>query len=418
MRNAWRALAALCFLSACASVPQGAQPAQSFGFLAFGDHGYHMDYFTADDLEEAPRTQEAFIEMERADWIADRRPPAEFEVSPMFQLPNGGYVPASGMMPVAEAMRSYCDDGALCQFGVLLGDNIYPDGATVGADGRDDAQRFADIFAAPYASYTELGDDFRIYASLGNHDWHTSREGALAQVDYLTRTRPFYMDGLIYSVRPPAAHGEVEIFVLDTHVLLSSQTIYEDALAEDASEIETTEVEESEPWARPQTDPERNMVQWLDQALQRSTARWRIVIGHHPLWSSAGSKFQQARVLRRLLLPTLCRNADMYLAGHEHTLEIHTDSCAAEAPGSRPLPAIVSGAAAKQRPLNTAFMAHQTRNNAQLDTIWARGMVWGFAHVQLEGDTATIEMLTTPDEGSGVPVHAETHTFQRRTGGP
>ena len=32
------------------------------------------------------------------------------------------------------------------------------------------------------------------------------------------------------------------------------------------------------------------------------------------------------------------------------------------------LPQIVSGAAAKQRPVNSAFMAHQARNNPELRT--------------------------------------------------
>src|SRR5690606_8482087 len=103
------ALAAL-GLAACASAPAAPQQAfEPFGLLAFGDHGYHMDYFTQEDLDEAPRTVEAFLEEERADWIEDRRPPDEFEPSPVYRLPNGGYVPASGMMPVAQAMRRYCE---------------------------------------------------------------------------------------------------------------------------------------------------------------------------------------------------------------------------------------------------------------------------------------------------------------------
>ena len=53
----------------------------------------------------------------------------------MHRLANGGYVPASGMMPVARAMRAYCQT-TRCDAGMMLGDNIYPDGATLGADGR------------------------------------------------------------------------------------------------------------------------------------------------------------------------------------------------------------------------------------------------------------------------------------------
>ena len=55
----------------------------------------------------------------------------------------------------------------------------------------------------------------------------------------------------------------------------------------------------------------------------------------------------------------------MYLAGHEHTLELHTDACkdVPEAQGRPPLPQVVSGAAGKQRPLNTAFARHQLAAN-------------------------------------------------------
>lgn len=407
------AIIAVLGLGACASAP-AQETFRPMGILALGDAGYHYDYIEAEDRAEAPRTPEAFIADEREDWIEDRRPPGEFEASPMYRLPDGGYVPASGLMPVSNAVRRYCET-ASCDAGVLLGDNIYPDGATLGADGHDDAQRFADIFEQPYGWMRSLGAAFRLYAALGNHDWHTSREGALAQVAYLESHPPFYMDGLIYSVHP-AGREDVEIFVIDTHVLLAGETVYEDELAEDGSEVESTVVDELEPWAAPQTEQERTMAAWLDERLRASTARWRIVVAHHPLWSSAGGKFQQARVLRRLLLPTLCRNADMVLAGHEHTLEVHTDACTEFAPDLPPLLTVVSGAASKQRPLNSAFMAHQLRNNAELRTLFARGMEWGFAHVQLEAEQARLEVLTTPDDGSGAPVSVYAQAFPRRTG--
>jgi hypothetical protein len=177
-------------------------------------------------------------------------------------------------------------------------------------------------------------------------------------------------------------------------------------------------VDERPAWAKPQTERERNMVAWLEQALRESSARWKIVMAHHPLWSSAGSKFQEARVLRRLILPALCKYADMYLAGHEHTLELHSDSCAKALPGGRvlPLPQIVSGAAAKQRPLNTWFMAHQARDNPELTTFFAKGMTWGYAHLTLDGDRATVQVFSTPDDGSGRNVLETTQTFQRRSG--
>jgi tartrate-resistant acid phosphatase type 5 len=225
------------------------------------------------------------------------------------------------------------------------------------------------------------------------------------------------MNGLFYRVVPAAAHGEVEIFALDTEVLLAGTTVREAILAEDASEVATDELEHLEPWAAPQSDAERAMVRWLETSLANSKARWKIVIAHHPLWSTAGSKFQQANSLRRLILPALCRYADLYLAGHEHTLEVHTDNCSEALPGSdvTPLPQVVSGSASKMRPTNSAFIRQQVKAHPELQTLFARGLTWGFAHLTFEGDRVTVRMIETPRDGSGTTQVAYEHSFPRRS---
>jgi tartrate-resistant acid phosphatase type 5 len=400
-------------LGSCATTPM--EPAQSYepvSLLVFGDHGYNLDYLEPED--RIPRTRAELIALEREEWAEDKLLPERFTPSAMVQLPEtGGYVAASGMMPVAHAMTAYCRT-APCDAAVMLGDNIYPNGPI----GQNDAQRFADILYAPFHDFGSFAPDFRIYATLGNHDWNTSRAAAMGEVRYMETTPPFYMDGTVYRVTPPAGHGEVELFVLDTEVLLAGTTVYEDALADDGSEIATHEIDEPDPWVKPETEIERNMVAWLERSLKESTARWKIVMGHHPLWSSSGSKFTEARALRRLILPTLCKYADMYLAGHEHTLELHTDSCAKAVPGAElpPLPEIVSGAASKQRPVNIRFMAHQAEENPELATQFAKGMVWGYTHLTLEGDRAVVRVMTTPLDGSGANVVEATETYARRSG--
>jgi hypothetical protein len=384
--------------------------------LLFGDHGYDLDYLAEDERLPA-RSHDEAVALQREEWLEDKRPPAEFAPSALIRLQStGGYVDASGMMPVARAMTTYCAANR-CDAALMLGDNIYPDGPTGGTDGRSDAKRFDDILRRPYKDFGSFAPGFRIYAALGNHDWRTSRAAALSEVAYMEKTPPLYMDGLIYSVKPPAGHGEVEIFVLDTEVLLSGQTVYEAELADDGSELPGTVLDERPTWTKPQTERERNMVAWLDKSLRESTARWKIVMAHHPLWSSAGSKFQEARVLRRLLLPSLCKYADMYIAGHEHTLELHSDDCGTAGIGVAvpPLPQIVSGAASKQRPVNTAFMAYQARNNPQLHSFYARGLIWGYMYVTLKPDEAEVRVFSTPNDGSGANVLETTHTYARRT---
>lgn len=413
---------ALLLLAGCATTtpaPNTAQVPATTEFLAFGDHGYSLDYLDADDLTP-PKTPAQFVADARTKWLKDKRPVADFEPGPMATVdgPAGpATVAASGMMPVANAMTLWCRTHR-CQFGVMLGDNIYPDGATLGADGRDDGKRFQDIFVTPYGKFGWGDPDFRLYAVLGNHDWHTSREAAMAQVKFHETTRPFFMNGTTFATLPASARGDVEIFALDSHVLLAGEKVLDDKLADDGSEVATTRLDTSEPWTMPATADEKAMVARLEARLKASTARWKIVIAHHPLWASAGGKFRQSQALRAAILPVLCKYADLYFAGHEHTLEMATDDCSTAVPGARlaPLPSIVTGSAGKQRPLNTAFMGHQERNNPQYKLIYARGMIWGFTHVSLAGNTATVTMLSTPNDGSGTAKIEASHRFQRRSG--
>jgi hypothetical protein len=327
---------------------------------------------------------------------------------------TGGYVAGSGLVPVAHAMTALCQK-VECAFGTMLGDNIYPDGATVGADGIDDARRFRKLFTDPFGKLGGDRKDFAIYVALGNHDWRTSREGALEQVRFHEQTRPFYMDGLVYRVMPPG-DGLVELFVIDTEVLLAGAKVYEDKLTPTGEEIETDELVAPRKWTVPQTEIERGMQQWLENALRESTAPWKIVMAHHPLWSSSGGKFQQARTLRRLLLPTLCRYADMYLAGHEHTLELQLDDCSTTdaPPRAAPLLNVVSGAGSKERGVNRLFAKAQQEKYPQLKTVWAKGMTWGFSHVTLGRDRATVKMFTVGTEG--VPSEAFTYEFRKPLG--
>ena len=406
----------LLLLGACTTARPSAPPSTDFSLLVFGDHGYDLEYLEEKDRVPV-RTREQAIEYQRKKWISEKRPPNEFQPPSLVVLPStGGYVPATGMMLVANAMRSYCES-ARCDAAVMLGDNIYPNGPTGGADGVPDAVRFDRIFRKPFGDFGRIAPDFRIYAVLGNHDWRTSREAAFGEVRYLETTRPFYMDGIRYRVQPPAAHGDVEIFALDTEVLLGGTTVYDDALADDGSELPPAKLTEPAAWSKPASDEERLMVEWLERSLRESKARWKIVIGHHPLWSSAGSKFEDARAMRRLILPTLCRYADMYLAGHEHTLEVHTDDCSVALPGETvaPLPQLVSGAGAKHRPVNSWFQAHQLRKSPELASLYTKGIVWGFMHVAFHDDRAMVSVVTTPNDGSGGTAVEYTQTFTRRS---
>jgi hypothetical protein len=389
----------------------------SIGILVYGDTGYHPDYPDQDDYVDL-FSEEEFEAAELADWIDDKRPRDEYEARPFSTSPvTGKVVAATGIFGVSEAMSNYCRDDATCDFGLLLGDNIYPSGATLGADGFDDDQRFKDILQDPFGNVGDVAGGFLTYVTMGNHDWETSREGGLLQIEYLENAPGFYMDGPYYTVKPPSANGEVELFIVDTSIILADSEILEDTLNDDGSEGSTGVIEPFDYNTGELTEGEKQQPQWLENALKNSTAKWKLVVGHHPIWSSSGSKFEQARVIREKLMPALCKYADAYFVGHEHTLEIHTDSCEATLghPSKKPLVQILSGAGAKQRPLHSSFMAHQDKKYPEHKAIFAAGLLWGFAHMQIENDTAKVKMISIPDDASPEMTNIFEYEFTRRS---
>jgi len=389
----------------------------SVGILIFGDSGYHLDYPDQDDFEDL-FSEEQYLQKEWDDWVEDMRPEDEFEARPSAMSPvTGMTVTATGMDAISTAMKSWCANNAECDFGVMLGDNIYPSGATFGEDGQDDADRFNDILEVPFGNLVPDDPDYRTYVTLGNHDWESSRAGGFSQIGFLEQTDTFYMDGAFFSVKPPAGNGDIELFVIDTSMMLASTTVFEDILDENGAEVATDEVDLPDYFVEPMTRSELDMAAWLERALRESDAKWKIVVGHHPIWSSSGSKFEQARALRKMILPIMCRYADVYMVGHEHTLEIHTDDCSTALGEATPKPLvqILSGAASKQRPLNTNFMRYQEQKYPQQTRLFAEGLLWGFAHMQIEGNDAKVRLLSIPDDGSSASSVIFEYEFEHRS---
>ncbi|MBX3470703.1 MAG: metallophosphoesterase [Planctomycetes bacterium] len=163
---------------------------------------------------------------------------------------------------------------------ITTGDNFYPRGVT----STDDPQwktKFEDV-------YTDPALQVPIYPSLGNHDWMGDVE---AQVAY-SQTNPRWRLPARYHAKRFPADGEalLELFVIDTQALLMREA-----------------------------DPEQR--EWLDRALGRSTARWKVVVGHHPIHSHG--RHGSSRAMAERLEPLLVKHqVDLYMAGHDHTLEM------------------------------------------------------------------------------------------------
>jgi hypothetical protein len=198
------------------------------------------------------------------------------------------------------------------RFVFLLGDNIYSNG-----NRRYFAERFDDI----YAPLMTRGTVF--HAALGNHDVEgcdatplnpLPADGRAYVADSFRCNAPAHLDhgpfGYVrnlryYSVPVPAVNPLLEVFVLDTNTLKTSQSKL--VLREDTAQL-----------------------QWLDSALGQSKARWKVLAMHHPPHApTTGAKYfffvpigggrTREFQLERELAPILARHqVDAVFAGHNH----------------------------------------------------------------------------------------------------
>ena len=280
---------------------------------------------------------------------------------------------------VAAAMAQVCQrDG--CDLGVGLGDNFYP------AAPRDPLsplfrERFADL-------YGPLKIPFLMVP--GNHDesWLRGGDGAdpagaEAQVAYSRLDPQWVMPARTY--RAPVG-TLVEFFAVDTAPL--------------AAYLPGTRVNERPggPWDAAQRA-------WLSGALNSSQVRWRLVLGHHPLFSNgkhgdAGQydrlpfAFQRGDAVRNLY-GVACGRADALLSGHDHVLMGFAPQ--PECPGTRQW---ISGAAGK---------AETGRSGERPTTFEVLGQP-GFLWLDIRPDALTLRAYTVGEDGAARQVHSETLT--------
>ena len=144
---------------------------------------------------------------------------------------------------------------------VLVGDNLY---------GSERPQDFQKKFEIPYKLLLDAGVKF--YACLGNHDAREQRYYKL-----------FNMNGKLYYTFDPKP--EVRFFFLES------------------------------------TYPVPEQIQWVEQELKASSNDWKIVVFHHPLYSS-GERHGSDLRLREVLEPLFLKyNVSVVLNGHDHFYE-------------------------------------------------------------------------------------------------
>ena len=194
---------------------------------------------------------------------------------------------------VADAMASAGQQLGI-SFIISTGDNFYPAGVS---DVKDSQwiYSFEKVYDAPSLQHRWL-------TVLGNHDYMTNPQ---AQVDYTFQNKYWFMPRRYYDTSMAIGEDSILFVFLDTEPI----------------EIQLRGIPiDSTKYLPGYADQQ---LTWLKKVLGSSSARWKIVVGHHPL-HTGGSRRHNRRVkrLRNLLQPVFSGNKiNFYLSGHEHHLE-------------------------------------------------------------------------------------------------
>jgi tartrate-resistant acid phosphatase type 5 len=179
-------------------------------------------------------------------------------------------------------------------FVISVGDNFYEDGVT-SVDDPTWHKSFEDVYDQPSLQIPW-------YVILGNHDYHANSQ---AQLDYARQSSRWHMPARWYKFAATAPdHSRIEFFVVDTSPMMAEY--YTDG----GVKVKVTGEKKNVPV----------QLAWLDKALTASRADWKIVIGHHPIYS--GKQPDGSPDLAPTLDPILQKHKiPLYLNGHDHDLQ-------------------------------------------------------------------------------------------------
>jgi hypothetical protein len=168
---------------------------------------------------------------------------------------------------VASAMMNHHRRSPF-DIGITVGDNFNPIGMESLKDPRWQTW-WEDIYGPLKIVF---------YAVLGNHDWY-GFDSPAAQILYSGESPSWRMPAPYYTYTA----GPIQFFAVDTLEVSAQQ------------------------------------LRWLEEQLQKSQSPWKVVYGHHAIFSD-GYHGDNARLIDQLF-PVLKNRVDLYLSGHEHDMQ-------------------------------------------------------------------------------------------------
>lgn len=174
-----------------------------------------------------------------------------------------------------------------------LGDNIYGDGA------EEDFGIIAQWWKDVYLPHPALNRPW--YVVTGNHDWHSDATYERDFTQHPDNVGGWWrMPHFWYKQNFQGSFNvSVDAFFIDTQIWKGSSLV-EQVLGESAYQAQ---------------------IAWLTSELAASTADWKIVLGHHPIYS-AGSHGTTEDLLLELDPLLRQHGAHIYFNGHDHNKQL------------------------------------------------------------------------------------------------
>ena len=190
---------------------------------------------------------------------------------------------AAQMAVAAQAMDA--------KFIISVGDNFYEDGVKSVNDPQWQTS-FENVYAAPSLQIPW-------HVALGNHDYHGNCD---AQIDYGKTSSRWNLPARHYTrTEKIDDNNVVEFFYLDTTPMKAGDDL-------------------AVPLLHLHSQDTGKQLAWFEAALAASTAPWKIVVGHHPIYS--GGDHGDTPYLIKHVLPLLEKyKVQAWFNGHDHDLQ-------------------------------------------------------------------------------------------------
>jgi len=238
-----------------------------------------------------------------------------------------------GAKQLADHMGEYAPEWLLG-----IGDNFYDDGVS----GVDDPQ-FKDKFEN---TFTAKSLQVPWYLCAGNHDYYGGDKSVQGEIAYSTHSSRWKFPKLYFDQVIKTSDATVHLLSIDTwringgdtyvkydpvsnRFALRNETNIEYRYQIGASDMEKAKhdillksFKQEDPNDPIQVRDDQEQLDWIKSTLSASTADWKIVFGHFPIYSATTGEHGDTKKLIKILLPVLKDNgADLYFNGHDHILQ-------------------------------------------------------------------------------------------------